>query len=150
MPEPDDLDAAVRAADPDRWLASRFIADPGLRADVIALYAFDAELRRIPQIVSEPLMAEIRLTWWREGIEAIGSGRSAPGHPVLVALAGVVARRGLPTARLEAMAEARLAASAWRRPSNAAIGKPSGLAAVCSIRGGTALTSTALATRPCG
>ena len=110
MPEPDDLDAAVRAADPDRWLASRFIADPGLRADVIAVYALDTELRRIPERVTEPLMAEIRLTWWREGIEAIGAGRAAPGHPVLVALAGVVARRGLPTARLEAMAAARLAA----------------------------------------
>ncbi len=110
MDSPEDLDAAVERGDPDRWLASRFIADPGLRADVIALYAFDNELRRIPQLVTEPLMAEIRLTWWREGIEAIAAGRAAPGHPVLVALAGVVARRGVATAILEEMVEARLAA----------------------------------------
>ena len=110
MAEPDDLDAAVRAADPDRWLASRFIADPALRADVIAVYAFDSELRRIPQLVTEPLMAEIRLTWWREGIEAIAAGRPPPGHPVLIALAGVVARHPLAGPRLEAMAKARLAA----------------------------------------
>jgi phytoene synthase len=110
MAEPDDLDAAVRAADPDRWLASRFIADPALRADVIAIYAFDTELRRIPQLVTEPLMAEIRLTWWREGIEAIAAGRPPPSHPVLIALAGVIARHPPAAPRLQAMAQARLAA----------------------------------------
>ena len=110
MASPDDLDAAVRAADPDRWLASRFIADPGLRADVIAVYAFDNELRRIPQLVTEPLMAEIRLTWWREGLEAIAVGRSPPGHPVLIALAGAASRRKLSVASLEAMVGARLMA----------------------------------------
>jgi len=35
-----DLDAQVRAADLDRWLASRFVADEQARADPIALYAF--------------------------------------------------------------------------------------------------------------
>jgi len=110
MADPADLDAAVRAADPDRWLASRFIADPAQRADVIVLYAFDNELRRIPQLATEPLMAEIRLTWWREGLQAIAAGRAPPAHPVLIALAGVVSRDGLATTPLEAMVEARLAA----------------------------------------
>ena len=110
MASPDDLDTAVRAADPDRWLASRFIADPALRADVIALYAFDNELRRIPQQVTEPLMAEIRLTWWREGLEAIAAGRSPPGHPVLIALAAAASRRKLSVASLEAMVAARFTA----------------------------------------
>ena len=110
MAEPDDLDAAVRAADPDRWLASRFIGDASLRADVIALYALDNELRRIPQLVTEPLMAEIRLTWWREGLETIAAGRSPPGHPILIAIDGVVSRHGLSAASLEMMVGARLAA----------------------------------------
>jgi len=39
--ELDDIDALVRRVDPDRWLASRFIADAQARADVIALYAFN-------------------------------------------------------------------------------------------------------------
>ena len=110
MASPEDLDAAVRAADPDRWLASRFITDAALRADVIAVYAFDNELRRVPHAVTEPLMAEIRLTWWREGLEAIAAGRAPPGHPVLTALAGLVSRRGVSLATLETMVQARLAA----------------------------------------
>ena len=35
-----ELDAQVRAADIDRWLSSRFVADEAARADLIALYAF--------------------------------------------------------------------------------------------------------------
>ena len=107
MASPDDLDAAVRAADPDRWLASRFIADPALRADVIALYAFDNELRRIPQLVTEPLMAEIRLTWWREALDEIFGATPVRRHPTAQALAGIVARYGLARAPLEAMIDAR-------------------------------------------
>jgi phytoene synthase len=61
-----DLDAQVRAADPDRWLSSRFVADQQARADLIALYAFEAELASIPAKVSQPLLAEMRLTWWAE------------------------------------------------------------------------------------
>jgi len=121
MADPDDLDAAVRAAGPDRWLASRFIADPALRADVIAVYAFDNELRRIPQLVTEPLMAEIRLTWWREGVEAIAAGGAPRGHPVLVALADMLARHPLAAPSLAAMAQARLAALDGVRLDDAAM-----------------------------
>ena len=49
-----DLDGQVRAADPDRWLSSRLVADPALRADLIALYAFEAELSAIPKRVTKP------------------------------------------------------------------------------------------------
>jgi phytoene synthase len=42
-----DLDALVRRMDPDRWLASRFIADRQARADVVALYAFNYQLARV-------------------------------------------------------------------------------------------------------
>ncbi|MGH8335359.1 MAG: phytoene/squalene synthase family protein, partial [Gammaproteobacteria bacterium] len=55
---PDDLDALVKRLDPDRWLASRFIGDSAVRADVIALYAFNLELARIAETVREPLMGE--------------------------------------------------------------------------------------------
>ena len=34
---PDDLDAIVRRADPDRWLASRFIGDAQARAHMAGL-----------------------------------------------------------------------------------------------------------------
>jgi 15-cis-phytoene synthase len=101
------LDADVRRADPDRWLASRFIGDAQVRADVVALYAFNAELARIAETVREPLMGEIRLTWWREALDEVFAGGSVRRHPVTQALAAVVRRRGLSRAPLEAMVEAR-------------------------------------------
>ena len=42
----DDLDALIRRVDPDRWLASRYVADAEARADLLALYAFNYELSR--------------------------------------------------------------------------------------------------------
>jgi len=100
----EDLDALVRRVDPDRWLSSRFVADPAARADLIALYALDHELTRIPRIVSDPLMGEIRMTWWREGLEEIAEGRPPRSHPVLRAIAA----GALPATALAALAEARL------------------------------------------
>lgn len=100
----EDLDALVRRVDPDRWLSSRFVADAAARADLITLYALDHELVRIPQIVRDPLMGEIRMTWWREGLEEIADGKSPRSHAVLQA----VAASALPPTALAALAEARL------------------------------------------
>lgn len=103
----EDLDEAVRRHDPDRWLATRFIADRDELADVIALYAFHHELARIAGAVSNPLMGEIRLTWWSEAIDEIYSGKAVRKHPVTLALALAIARRGLPRGPFEVMIEAR-------------------------------------------
>lgn len=100
----EDLDALVRRVDPDRWLSSRFVADAAARADLVALYALDHELVRIPHIVSDPLMGEIRMTWWREGLEEIAAGRAPRSHPVLRAITA----GALPATALAALAEARL------------------------------------------
>jgi 15-cis-phytoene synthase len=110
-----DLDAQVRAADPDRWLSSRFVADEPARADLIALYAFEAELAAIPAKVSQPLLAEMRLTWWAEQMDGVFAGAPRKGHPVLEALAGAAARRGLERAWADALTEAQ-ADRAHRRP----------------------------------
>jgi phytoene synthase len=102
-----DLDQTVRVADPDRWLASRFIEDAETRADVIALYAFDRELARAPQVASEPLMAEIRLAWWSEALDEMFEGRPVRAHPVAQGLARVVARERLNRATLDRLIRAR-------------------------------------------
>ena len=104
-----DLDAVVRRADPDRWLASRFIGAPDLRADLIALYALNHELARVAETVREPLMGEIRLAWWREALDEIFAGGPVRRHPVTDALASAIRRRNLARAPLEAMVEARFA-----------------------------------------
>jgi phytoene synthase len=104
----DDLDESVRRADPDRWLASRFVADRGLRADLISLYAFDLELDRARRVTTSPLTAEIRLTWWWEVIGEIFGDRTVRAHPVALAMQDVLNRRPLPRNLFEAMIDARI------------------------------------------
>lgn len=102
------LDEQVRAADPDRWLSSRFVADPQARADLIVLYAFEAELLAIPTRVTQPLLAEMRYVWWRDQMDGVFEGVARKGHPVLEALTDVVARRGLERAPFDALIEAHI------------------------------------------
>ena len=106
-PPTEDLEDAVRRSDPDRWLASRFIADLGRRADVMALYAFDHVLARVPHQVTESLMGEIRLTWWGEALDEIYGSGPVRAHPSALALADAVRHRGLARAPLDALVEAR-------------------------------------------
>lgn len=103
-----DLDAQVRTADLDRWLSSRFVADPGLRADLIALYAFEAELMAIPTRVTQPMLAEMRYVWWSEQLDGVFAGVARKGHPVLEALTDVVARHDLDRASFDALIEAHI------------------------------------------
>jgi 15-cis-phytoene synthase len=102
------LDEQVRAADPDRWLSSRFVADLQARADLIALYAFEAELLAIPTRVTQPLLAEMRYVWWREQMDGVFAGVTRKGHPVLEALTEAAARRGLGRAPFDALIEAHI------------------------------------------
>jgi len=104
---PDDLDAQTRRVDPERWLSSRFIADPDKRADVVAIYAYDHELGRAPKVASNPLLGEIRLTWWREVLDEAYGGREVRHHPTARALARAIERRQLPRGPLETMIDAR-------------------------------------------
>ena len=108
MEEDDSLDGLVRRVDPDRWLSSRFVADPVKRADLIALYAYDHELARAPKVASKPLIAEIRLAWWREVLDEIFGGKPVRAHPAAQALADAVRRNALPRAPLEAMIDGRI------------------------------------------
>ncbi|NBB50907.1 squalene/phytoene synthase family protein [Rhizobium sp. CRIBSB] len=101
-----DLDAQVRAADPDRWLSSRFVADEAARADLIALYAFEAELMAVPTKVTQPMLAEMRFRWWADQMDGVFAGEPRKGHPVLEALSRVVTRHGLERQAFDALIEA--------------------------------------------
>ena len=60
--------ALVRRHDPDRFLTALF-APPDKRDALLTLYAFNHELARAREVVSEPPLALIRLQWWREVVE---------------------------------------------------------------------------------
>ncbi len=95
----------ARRLDYDRYLASLF-APAAARPAIWAVLAFAAELGRTREAVSEKLLGEVRLQWWRESIAEIYGG--APrAVPVVEALAGAVARHGLSRHRLERMVDAR-------------------------------------------
>ena len=83
-----DLDAALAAKDPDRWLSSRFAADAGARADLVALYSLDNELAAVGAKVRDPLVGEMRLAWWREALEGLMATGDTRGHAVLEGLKG--------------------------------------------------------------
>jgi phytoene synthase len=103
-----DLDAQVRAADPDRWLSSRFVADAAARADLTALYAFEAELMAVPSKVTQPLLAEMRFTWWADQMDGVFAGEPRKGHPVLEALSTAVSRHGLDRGPFDALIQAHV------------------------------------------
>ncbi|WP_404419524.1 squalene/phytoene synthase family protein [Brevundimonas vesicularis] len=104
----DTLDQQVRTADLDRWLSSRLVADERVRADLITLYAFEAELMSIPTRVTQPLLAEMRYTWWAEQMDGVFAGVPRKGHPVLEALTDLVARHGLDRAPFDALIDAHI------------------------------------------
>lgn len=71
-----DLHNIVRSADPARYFASQFI--PGVhRDDVVALHAFDLEIRKIVRTIREPVAGEIRLQWWREVLRGARDAEAA-------------------------------------------------------------------------
>ncbi len=55
----------LRSIDPERYLTCLYLPE-NVRGDVASIYTFDAEIRRIPDLVSEPLPGEIRMQWWRD------------------------------------------------------------------------------------
>lgn len=102
------LDQQVRQADPDRWLSSRFVSDERARTDLIALYAFEAELMVIPTRVTQPLLAEMRYAWWGEQLDGVFAGVARKGHPVLEALTEIVVRHSLERHPFDALIEAHI------------------------------------------
>lgn len=89
------VEEIVRAHDRDRYLSSFFVPDDK-RPPVLSLYAFNAEILRVRDVVSDPTIGMIRLQWWRDTIEAIYAGGGAAGHPAAEGLALAIAAGGLP------------------------------------------------------
>ena len=95
----------VRRSDYDRYMAAVF-APARARAHLFALYAFNFEIARIGEVVSQPVAGQIRLQWWRETIEGMYGG-AVRDHPVASALAEAVRARDLPRALFDEMIDAR-------------------------------------------
>lgn len=97
---------ALRETDFDRYLAC-LLSPEEKREDLAALYAFNAELARIRDLVREPLPGEVRMQWWRDLLEGNGHGDST-ANPVAAGLLGATARYRLPVAPLVDLIETRI------------------------------------------
>ncbi len=95
----------VRAHDKDRFLATLFAPEKA-QPHLFALYAFNLEVARIRNLVSEPHIGLIRQQWWRDTLEGIYSG-SVVDHPAAQALAHAIAAGRLPVAPLRDLVIAR-------------------------------------------
>ncbi|NCO85381.1 MAG: squalene/phytoene synthase family protein [Rhodobacterales bacterium] len=98
--------ALVERGDPDRFLAT-MAAPVAARAALFTLYAFNLEVARAPWITREPLIARMRLQWWRDVVAEADAGGAPRGHEVAGPLSALIRDRALPGAVFATLITAR-------------------------------------------
>ena len=98
--------ALVRRHDRDRFQTALF-APAGRREALFALYAFNYEIARVRETVSEPVLGQIRLQWWRESIAAAFEDGPVRGHIVVEPLTAAIRTHGLTRAHFDRLIDAR-------------------------------------------
>ena len=96
----------ARRHDFERYLATLF-APRRQRPALWTLLAFNAEIARTREIVSEPAIGQIRLRWWREALEAAAAGGPVRQHEVALPLTEALRAGRLDPALLEALIDGR-------------------------------------------
>lgn len=97
--------AIVERADPDRFAAT-MAAPATARPNLWPLYAFNIEAARAPWAATEPMIAEMRLQFWRDMIADAALGKSRK-HEVATPLAALITAQTLPIDTLDALVAAR-------------------------------------------
>jgi phytoene synthase len=101
------LAQSVRRLDGDRFFTALF-APPERREALLTLYAFNAEVARIRETVTEPVLGQMRIQWWRDTIESLYQPDAPPSaHPTAQALAVVIERHNLPHDAFQMLLDAR-------------------------------------------
>jgi phytoene synthase len=93
----------VRMHDFPRY-ASTLFAPAEERRALLALYAFNAEISRIRDSVSQPMAGEVRMQWWTDMLAGKAHG-GVEGNPVAAELLHVIRSFGLPVERLSRLIE---------------------------------------------
>ncbi len=105
MTDIDACAAIVERADPDRFAAT-MAAPPNARPNLWPLYAFNIEAARAPWAATEPMIAEMRLQFWRDMIADAAQGK-ARKHEVATPLAALITAQDLPIEALDGLVAAR-------------------------------------------
>lgn len=95
----------VRRVDHDRFLCALF-APRERQAALFGLIAFNHEIGRVRETVSEPLLGQIRLQWWREAIAGIYDG-TPRRHEVVTPLVMAVRSHGLSRGYFDTLIDGR-------------------------------------------
>ncbi|MCB5409800.1 squalene/phytoene synthase family protein [Pseudogemmobacter faecipullorum] len=80
--------ALIEKGDPDRFAAILAAPHPA-RARLLPLYALNLEVARAPWVTKEPMIAEMRLQWWRDVVEKAATG-AAPAHEIAAPLSALI------------------------------------------------------------
>jgi phytoene/squalene synthetase len=94
--------ALVQRGDPDRF-AAVMAAPVAARARLWPLYAFNLEVARAPWVTKEPMIAEMRLQWWRDVVAEPSPRKHEVAGPLHVLIQGA----GLPVEVLDRLVAAR-------------------------------------------
>src|SRR6202034_774398 len=93
----------LRTHDFTRYVSTLFMPAEQRRA-LIALYAFNVEISRVHEQVSQPLPGEVRLQWWTDMLAGAGHG-GVEGNPVAAELLLAIRGFRLPVERLSRLIE---------------------------------------------
>jgi 15-cis-phytoene synthase len=88
----------VRSRDFPRYASTLFVPAAQRRA-LLALYAFNVEISRVREQISQPLPGEMRLQWWTDMLAGTGHG-GIEGNPVAAELLLAIRNWPLPVERL--------------------------------------------------
>jgi phytoene synthase len=88
----------VRTHDFARYASTLFVPSVPRRA-LLAIYAFNVEISRVREQVSQPLPGEMRLQWWTDMLAGAGRG-GVEGNPVAAELKLAIGNFRLPVERL--------------------------------------------------
>lgn len=95
----------VRRLDHDAYLMCLF-APAAHREALFSLFAFNVEVAKTAEVVTQPMLGQIRLQWWRETIDDLAAGRPAR-HDAVAPLARPLAEGRLSRALFERVIDAR-------------------------------------------
>ena len=87
--------ALVEKGDPWRFRGA-MAAPVAARRVLFPLYAFNVEVARAPWVTQEPMIAEMRLQWWRDVCEEIAEGKQVRRHEVTTPLSAVLSAEDAP------------------------------------------------------
>ncbi|MCA6114010.1 squalene/phytoene synthase family protein [Bradyrhizobium sp. WSM 1738] len=93
----------VRTHDFVRYASTLFLPAIQRRA-LLSIYAFNVEISRVREHVTQPLPGEMRLQWWTDMLEGAGHG-GVEGNPVAAELLHTISEFHLPVAPLSRLIE---------------------------------------------